>query len=197
MPTQLRISTVREQCRTLSRQISRSSIDLAPLVREVYSREYWIEWGFPSFVAYLEEELEIKYRKAMYLIDVGDLIARGLVTIRRARTIGYAKITLISKIITDDNKEEMLSMAESVSLRELGGRVIALRTSGLKAVGSLTYVIRRTEKQELVNRIYTALEKILEFRQLPLTVKEDLAVETADCVKEKMRDHQAPEQEAV
>lgn len=84
--------------------------------REVNENEYDVKKGF---ALYVENELRIGYRKAMYLIDIYAKFNKlGLGSEYLAR-MGWTKATVVLKHLTEDNAEELAQSAEESTVEEL------------------------------------------------------------------------------
>jgi hypothetical protein len=76
--------------------------------------------GFELFV---EDRLGIGYRKAMYLIDIYTKFNLHGLGGDKVAELGWTKASHVAKYITEDNAEEILGMAETMTSRELGDSV--------------------------------------------------------------------------
>ena len=65
---------VREKILEAQGQIEGGYLEMAQLLTEAYHGDFHETWGFETFEAYCDKELDIKYRKARYFIDIWDKV---------------------------------------------------------------------------------------------------------------------------
>jgi hypothetical protein len=65
-----RAAAVRRDLLRLNSSLKEMSFDLAELLAEVKAGSLFGTWGFPTFEDYVEEELDMKVRKAQYLVKI-------------------------------------------------------------------------------------------------------------------------------
>lgn len=92
-----RSARVRKDINKLITGVSVSTFDLADLLHEAKSKQYYSEWGFESFSKFAKS-LEIKYTKCYYLVAISELMQ--MADIKRAdyEPIGLAKLRSISRL---------------------------------------------------------------------------------------------------
>lgn len=92
-----RSSIVRKQLESLLSTLNKSTFDLAELLYEVKNNGYYQPWGFNTFQEYVNS-LDIKARKAQYLVRIVDVMD-GLGVDRNAyEPLGVAKLREISSL---------------------------------------------------------------------------------------------------
>ena len=127
---QERIHEVRQQLSTLRDRVSELYLEMGTLLREVARHRYWHEWGFDSFEEYAEHELQMRRRKAYYLISVVDAYDRLAIqpaeregiTLSNAVEIAAATrepVTGQPIDITPERRAELLEAARTQTTREL------------------------------------------------------------------------------
>lgn len=114
---------IRNELKTLIRDIEHSYIRLARGLIEVETSKLYIGWGFENFADFVENDLNIKYRRARYYIQIYKLLVKIYnIDSQVLSQIGWAKA---SRIATASNhgqrsRKEVLNyikLAESETLR--------------------------------------------------------------------------------
>lgn len=102
---------------------------------EVMAGNYWNEWGFDSFRDYVEQEMEFKFRKAYYLVEIYQkfVIELGLRKDELA-SLEWTKARELLPIIDKDNASRLLKNIQGKSLVEIKEWVKQLKSP--KAVPS-------------------------------------------------------------
>lgn len=76
-----------------------------------------------GFGLYVKEKLNIEYRKAMYLIDIYYKFNLFGIEADKLQEIGWAKASKISAVMSEDNAEELVELAESSTLADLNDTI--------------------------------------------------------------------------
>lgn len=76
--------------------------------------------GFELFVS---EQLNVEYRKAMYLIDIYYKFNLFGIPADKVQEIGWTKASKIAAVMTEDNAEELVEAAEAQSSAELSDTI--------------------------------------------------------------------------
>lgn len=94
----------------------RLGLVLGELLYEVGKEEYYVEWGYEDFSAYVEEELGFKYRKAKYLVKIYEkfVIDLGL-PIDELKGLEWTKAREILPIINLENRDQVLGDIKGMS----------------------------------------------------------------------------------
>lgn len=80
---------------------------------------WFMNSGHETFRAYVENECGIAYRKAMYLIQIyNGLVASG-VKWSQVKHLGWTKLKELSSILTPENVEEWVAIAEGMTVIQL------------------------------------------------------------------------------
>jgi hypothetical protein len=124
-----------------------------------------------GFSLYVLEQLNVEYRKAMYLIDIYYKWNKFGLDAEKVAQIGWAKASKIAAVMTEDTAEELLELAENntvadlvenikTSYKEVGG------TKGEKKVLK-TFKFRLFEDQAAaVEEVLQAVASSMEFKTL-------------------------------
>lgn len=102
-------------------KITTAFFDLATGLEEAYRNDYAGEWGYDNFRHYVEGRLDMKYRRAMYLVECGKAIKQLQLGRDQVAKIGWTRFKEIAPIVQEkpEDAERYLDMAESMSTREL------------------------------------------------------------------------------
>lgn len=117
----------RQRIESSLRTVASAFYELSMGLLEAYENNYPALWGFRNFRAYVEEHLDMKYRRAIYLVDVARALKNAGVERGRAERIGWTKLKEISGPMQERPEEapRLLELAGSTSSRELKRRLKA------------------------------------------------------------------------
>lgn len=76
-----------------------------------------------GFGLYVKERLNIEYRKAMYLIDIYFKFNQYGIDASKVQELGWTKCSKIAAVMTEDNAEELVELAEGSSVAELSDAI--------------------------------------------------------------------------
>jgi len=111
---------LRTKALDLRRTINVAAIELAEVLHEIYQSEKWREFeAFDSFEKYVETELEIGYRSAMYSVKIISTMKSHNISMEQARQLGWGRLRSILPHITSRNVGSLLEMAASRSVRQI------------------------------------------------------------------------------
>lgn len=156
-----RAEMVRQAILEAHKAIETNYIALAQLLSEAYHKEFYTEWGFKDFREYCETELDIHYRKAMYLVDIWDKVKSLGLSKAKVAKLGWTKMKDIASVVTAENQAEWLEKADKMTSRELTEAVQVSRkadTSQAGPVPTITTMTFRLSEAE-ANIITEALEE--------------------------------------
>jgi hypothetical protein len=174
-------SKLRGKAKELARARSNSSVHLSPLLSEVYYKRSYAAWGYETFGEYAEQELDMKYRTAMQLAAIGEMIGKYRLTMRLACKIGSTKLGLIERVVDSRNVRRVLKAGLNMSVADLKSYLGQKRK--IHRVGKVVYIAERTDKRILSDRVMAALASMVEFRQLDGDTQLEIASETATLIK--------------
>jgi|GEM_PF-6968009 len=144
-----RHKAVRAELKDLHKSIEDNYLDMARLLHEAYTKEFYIEWGFEEFRDYCEGELDIHYRKAMYLIGIWDKVTELGLPKSKVKKIGWSKMKDLYTVINEDNAEEWLASAAKMTTREVTEAVKEVRSErGTSRTPSTTTLSFRANESE-------------------------------------------------
>lgn len=155
-----RKSVVREEIIRAKQNIEEGYLDLSQLLSEAYHKEYYLEWGFDTFETYCKEELDVAYRKSMYLVDIWDKVKSLNLPKDKVAKLGWAKLKDLAAVLTSENSEEWLEKAEKMTSREVTEAVKIVRrkdTTGVSVPVVTTMTFKMGESE--ANIITEAIEE--------------------------------------
>lgn len=113
------------------KQIEETWFEISPLLADIYHSDLYQSWGYESFADYVEKELCISYRTAMWRVSIGDAIKGFGLSYDDVRGIGYSKMKeLASAIDAIQSKKEMketIKKIKDMSYRETQDFVKSIR----------------------------------------------------------------------
>lgn len=151
---------VRDLIKIAKDNIETGYIDLCKLLSEAYHRSFFEEWGFEDFEAYCQEELDIKYRKAMYFVEIWDKVKSLKLDKRKVARLGWTKMKEIASVITAETAKEWMEKASKMTSRELTEAVKIVRkrdVTGVDVPTVTTMTLRMSESE--ANIITEAIEE--------------------------------------
>jgi len=122
-----RSAIVREEIMKAQTNIEETYVDLSMLMSEAYHQEMYAGWGFKTFEEYCTAELDIGYRKSMYLIDVWDKVKSLNLPKSKVSKLGWTKMKDLAGVLTAENAKEWLEKAEKMTTREVTEAVQKIR----------------------------------------------------------------------
>lgn len=131
--------------------------------RKTEKGKYDVKGGWQQYV---EGELSVGYRKAMYLIDVYAKWNKHDLDPEIVARIGWAKASAIAGVMTDENAEELVGEAEKSTVADLKDTIkesyTAKGASGKKVVKKVTFKFRLIEdKGKTVMELFEKAKKSL------------------------------------
>ena len=101
-----------DKAKSLSGDVEDNFLELGKSLRQLLDRD-------PNLFQEIVAKTNLGRRKAYYLVEVSRIFDPLQVPRSRLRKIGWTKLQLIGKHVTQDNLEELLQLAESVNAKEL------------------------------------------------------------------------------
>lgn len=112
-------SELRAQALALKGKVNSTLIELAEILHVIYNTEKWKDFGFNSFEAYVETELSIGYRSAMYSVNIISKVKEHNIPMLQAMQLGWGRLRALLPHLTAKNAETLLDMASTKSVREI------------------------------------------------------------------------------
>jgi len=154
----------REALKTCLANISENWANFSIIASEVYRSEEFKSWGYESFQDFVQAELGLKYRSAMYRVQVGDSLIQHNLQPEDLAQIGWTKFEKVSSMISKDMKRKdiqaLLKKAKGMTVRELAD-FVETKTQDTKVTRTKTTLSFRltNEQADVVNE---ALKKGME-----------------------------------
>jgi hypothetical protein len=108
----LRTEELFDKAMTLSKNVDDTFLELGRTLRQLQDRE---PQRFQEIVA----KSDLGRRKAYYLVDVSRVFDPLQVSRARLKRVGWTKLAMIAKKVTQDNIDEFLDLAEQNNVKEL------------------------------------------------------------------------------
>ncbi len=125
-----------------------------------------------GFALYVQEQLNIDYRKAMYLIDIYYKFNLYGIDAAKVQELGWTKCSKIAAVMDGKNAEDLVELAESSSVSELVDAIKeSYHTTGATKTGGEKRK-RVTFKFRLLDEAGTTVTQILESAQKDLGLKD-------------------------
>ena len=108
----LRTEGLFDKAMTLSKNVDQTFLELGRTLRQLQDRE-------PKRFQEIVAKSDLGRRKAYYLVDVSRVFDPLRVSRARLKRVGWTKLGMIAKRVTQDNVDEFLDLAERNNVKEL------------------------------------------------------------------------------
>jgi len=125
-PTE-RSEIVLERLSDLSKKVVDDFCEMSELLYEAWEYQYHKKLGYDSFQDYAEQQLDMKGRKAHFLVHICKTLKRLKISWDEVREIGWRKTATISPILDYANKDRWIEEAKTTNLNHLAEKVKAER----------------------------------------------------------------------
>lgn len=155
----------RDQMRKFVETINNSWYEFSLIANRVYRNESFKSWGFESFKDYVETELGIEYRIAMWRVQIGDAIEQHGVTREMLAGMGWTKFQALIPVLQKGNHDQVVETIENAkdkTVREVRvevDRAIARANGGEPLVKTKMAFLLEGDNHKIVQ---AALEKAME-----------------------------------
>lgn len=157
---------VRKEILAVRDQIEHGFVDYARLLAEAQEKEFFRKWGFETFDEYCIQELDVHYRKAMYMVDIWRTVETLKLDKKEVADLGWTKMRDLATVITKKNAKGWIKKAKTMSTRELTEAVKKVRrkdTKGKDLPVITTMTIRMgTSEAEVINEALGQAKKLCE-----------------------------------
>lgn len=103
--------------------IEKNKFSLNQYIYEVYESEIYKSWGFEDFKSYVDQELPVEYRVAMWYRQMGKVMNLFGITQQQVDEIGWTSFKELATLITDKTDKSkvvsFLAYAKAHSFREV------------------------------------------------------------------------------
>lgn len=110
---------VRKELSRVSKEVTDSYKEMAELLFECYENDYHKEYGYASFYQYVEDDLDIKPRKASFFVGFTKKMRSLGISWDEVSGIGWRKLGAIHTSLTQDNHQELIELARERPLSEV------------------------------------------------------------------------------
>jgi len=120
-----RSEVVLNRLKELSKRVVDDFCEMAELLYETWEHGYHKTLGYDSFGDYTEENLDVKGRKAAFLVNITKTLNRLGIPWDEVREVGWRKTAAIAPVLTRDNAEKWIEEAKITPLAHLSEKVKA------------------------------------------------------------------------
>ncbi len=146
-----RAAKIRADLQTLANQVINNFCELSDLLLEVWKYQYHKQYDYSSFSEYVEAELDIKERKAYYMVQTAKVVHNLGIEWDEVRAIGWRKMGAITPLLTYDNKDELIKDAKELNLTNLTEKLKASKKgSDLNAEAPTRMTVQMDEDQNSI-----------------------------------------------
>jgi hypothetical protein len=110
---------LREEAIRAKDMVELGYMKLAKCLYDIYNQSLYQNWDFLTFENYVDTELQINYRKAMYLVEIYNKALLLNMDMVRLEKLGWTKARELIRVVDQANADEWLSVAESSTFKEL------------------------------------------------------------------------------
>jgi len=123
--SETRYLSVLDRLNTLSKNVTDNYCEIAELLHETWENNYFIHKGYETFQDFAEKSLDIKGRKAYFLVQITKTLKKLNIPWSDVREVGWRKMASIAPILNSDNHEELILDAKNLTLPALSEKVKA------------------------------------------------------------------------
>jgi len=118
----------------------------------IYEGKEFEEWGFESFRDYVELELQLEYRVAMYRVKIAQAIMEFDIDKDEVLEIGWTKFKELIPFLTKDKRKraKLFKLAKELTVRELQAKLKEAKGGGKEQSISYTFKFN-PEQSEIIN----------------------------------------------
>lgn len=99
--------------------IEQDYFKLGGVIALIQSNGWFMELGYENFKAYVQAEVGIEYRRAMYFIGIYNSLVTSGVKWSDVESLGWTKLKEIASILTPANVKEWVDLAEQMTTLQL------------------------------------------------------------------------------
>lgn len=120
MPTLSPQDLLREEAVRARDMVDNGYMLLAKCLYDIYHQDVFsTHWNYSSFEDYIDNEIQIAYRKAMYLIEIYGKAKLLNMDMARLERMGWSKARELIRVVDESNANEWMDRAENCSVKEL------------------------------------------------------------------------------
>lgn len=98
----------------LNDEAERNTFRMGGVLSKIQSQGWFMDQGHENFRSFVEKEIGMEYRVALYHVDNYNYLTKSGVPWEKVAHIGWSKLILIAKYLTLDNVDQWVGVAESL-----------------------------------------------------------------------------------
>jgi hypothetical protein len=121
---------------------------------------------YGSFKTLLKEKFNLEYRKAMYLINIYNVLVEAQIPWSKVSHLGWTKLKELVKILTADNVDEWVELAAGLTVLQLIDAIkkakgeVTSNKGDSSDVSTLTFKVHADQKEVIQSAIEKAKEEL-------------------------------------
>jgi hypothetical protein len=155
-----RAHDVRVRLRDAAHQVQSGFATIADLLYEAWDNKYYRHWGYSNFHSFAEKELDIKGRKADFLVSTAKTLKRLGIPWDKVEHIGWRKLGTIASQMNEENHEELLELAEKNTQHQLA-HIMRAKREGTEIVADPPKRLMVELPEEEHSIVQTAIEEAM------------------------------------
>lgn len=113
--------------------IGKSYFYFGGIMSKIQANGWFTEEGYESFQDFVTIEMGMKYRKAMYFIEIYNYLTVAQIPYEKVKNVGWTKLKEIACLLTEDNVDALVKKAEGMNTLQLIEEVKLLKAGEVKA----------------------------------------------------------------
>ena len=144
-----------------------SYFKLGGVLSAIQDNDWWNDES-PTFRSFIEDNFGLHYRKGMYLIKIYDGLVEAEIPWHKVSGLGWTKLKELADILTQENVDEWVAKAESMTTLNLQAAVKAFKAGGLSTdgttdpdssgVSTITFKVHPDQKETINEAVDQAME---------------------------------------
>ncbi len=144
-----------------------SYFKLGGVLSAIQDNDWW-NGESPTFRSFIEDNFGLHYRKGMYLIKIYDGLVEAEIPWHKVSGLGWTKLKELADILTQENCDEWVAKAESMTTLNLQAAVKAFKAGDLSTdgttdpdssgVSTITFKVHPDQKETINEAVDQAME---------------------------------------
>ena len=150
--TVIKTDNKRGYVKELLENIDSNWFSLSLELNSIYQGKEFEEWNYESFRDYIELELQLEYRIAMYRVKISQAITDYNIDKEEVLEIGWTKFKELIPFLTKDKRKraKLFKLAKELTVRELQAKLREAKGGGKEQ--SISYSFKfNPEQSEIIN----------------------------------------------
>lgn len=120
IPTLSPQDLLREDARRAKDMVESGYMLLARCLYDIYHQDVFSNyWNYDSFEDYIDKEIQMPYRKAMYFVEIYGRAKLLNMDLDRLERMGWSKAKELIRVVDERNAAEWMDRAENCTVKEL------------------------------------------------------------------------------